>query len=59
MLKKIDVVQVPDLRKFSNPAEALVALTEHCRQTAELVMHLNNEVLQLRQRLEALERRPR
>lgn len=55
-LTRIDVLRMPNIEGKS-PREALRELYSHCHDVAELVMHMNNEVVALRSKVDALERR--
>lgn len=55
---RIDIVTMPDIQGKS-PAEALKVLYEHCRETAILVMKLNNGVEELKRNLGDLEQQLR
>jgi len=52
---RIDTVTMPEIRGKS-PGEAILALYEHCRETAVLLMRVNNKVEDLESKVSELER---
>lgn len=54
-MNRIDVVNTPNIQG-KHPQEALQLLCDHCHATAVQVMHLTNEVVALKQKVQELER---
>lgn len=55
MMNRIDTLTMPSIEGKS-PQQALKALYDHCFEVAAQVMHLTNEVADLREKVALLER---